>query len=348
MRRARSPRPRAAASAARPRHQTPAARAVRVEPRHRRGARAADRPDAGRRAASPRRWPRSTSTRGGCPPRARSSIATASYNGTPPDNAGRFCDWLRGRRARARRARGRPLRRVRLRQPRLGLHLPGRPAADRRPARGLRGPRGSTRAARATRATTSTGSSRPGTSRSGARWRPRSASSWRPPRRPSARTSRVEIVRGARREPASWTRSAPAPMRVAVNRELHTKGGRHPSERSTRHIELELPAGVAYRAGDHLGVIPHNAGRAGRARGRAVRPRPRRATCACAAPAAAQAFLPGGRADLGRAAARRLRRAAGRGHAQPDPDPGRAHRVPVDPAAAGRAGAPTRRATRTR
>ena len=23
-------------------------------------------------------------------------IATASYNGTPPDNAVRFCDWLRG------------------------------------------------------------------------------------------------------------------------------------------------------------------------------------------------------------------------------------------------------------
>src|SRR6185503_12900083 len=30
------------------------------------------------------------------------------------------------------------------------------------------------------------------------------------------------------------------------------------SERSTRHIELELPAGVTYRAGDHLGVVPRN------------------------------------------------------------------------------------------
>ncbi len=42
-------------------------------------------------------------------------IASASYNGTPPDNAARFCEWLRA-----------------LRQPRLGVHLPGDPPADRR------------------------------------------------------------------------------------------------------------------------------------------------------------------------------------------------------------------------
>jgi len=47
-------------------------------------------------------------------------------------------------------------------------------------------------------------------------------------------------------------------MRVVVNRELHRKEGAHPSERSTRHLELEIPADVGYRTGDHLGVIPHN------------------------------------------------------------------------------------------
>jgi len=47
-------------------------------------------------------------------------------------------------------------------------------------------------------------------------------------------------------------------MQVVENRELHTKTGLHPSERSTRHIVLALPAGVSYRAGDHLGVIPRN------------------------------------------------------------------------------------------
>jgi cytochrome P450/NADPH-cytochrome P450 reductase len=49
-----------------------------------------------------------------------------------------------------------------------------------------------------------------------------------------------------------------APMTIAVNRELHTKTGPAPSPRSTRHIELDLPKDVRYRAGDHLGVIPRN------------------------------------------------------------------------------------------
>src|SRR5574337_706498 len=31
-----------------------------------------------------------------------------------------------------------------------------------------------------------------------------------------------------------------------------------PSERSTRHVEIALPAGVSYAAGDHLGVVPRN------------------------------------------------------------------------------------------
>lgn len=48
------------------------------------------------------------------------------------------------------------------------------------------------------------------------------------------------------------------PMRVLANRELLTKSGAHPSERSTRHIALALPAELNYRAGDHLGIIPRN------------------------------------------------------------------------------------------
>ncbi len=43
------------------------------------------------------------------------------------------------------------------------------------------------------------------------------------------------------------------PLTVLVNRELQTG-----NERSTRHIELALPEGMNYRAGDHLGVIPRN------------------------------------------------------------------------------------------
>ncbi len=48
------------------------------------------------------------------------------------------------------------------------------------------------------------------------------------------------------------------PMTVTTNYELHNKTEPHPSERSTRHIEVSLPEGVSYRAGDHLGVIAHN------------------------------------------------------------------------------------------
>jgi cytochrome P450 / NADPH-cytochrome P450 reductase len=49
-----------------------------------------------------------------------------------------------------------------------------------------------------------------------------------------------------------------APMKVLVNTELQNKSGANASDRSTRHIEVQLPAGVAYRVGDHLSVVPRN------------------------------------------------------------------------------------------
>jgi cytochrome P450 / NADPH-cytochrome P450 reductase len=48
------------------------------------------------------------------------------------------------------------------------------------------------------------------------------------------------------------------PATVLVNRELYQKDGSHPAERSARHLEIELPAGVSYRTGFHLGIIPNN------------------------------------------------------------------------------------------
>jgi cytochrome P450/NADPH-cytochrome P450 reductase len=42
--------------------------------------------------------------------------------------------------------------------------------------------------------------------------------------------------------------------RVRARRELQASG----SPRRTRHLEISLPAGVAYRAGDHLGICPMN------------------------------------------------------------------------------------------
>jgi cytochrome P450/NADPH-cytochrome P450 reductase len=48
------------------------------------------------------------------------------------------------------------------------------------------------------------------------------------------------------------------PMKVLVNTELQTKTGANASERSTRHIEVQLPPSVNYRVGDHLSVVPRN------------------------------------------------------------------------------------------
>jgi cytochrome P450/NADPH-cytochrome P450 reductase len=49
-----------------------------------------------------------------------------------------------------------------------------------------------------------------------------------------------------------------SPMMVSVNTELQNKAGANPSDRSTRHIEVQLPAGTSYRVGDHLSVVPRN------------------------------------------------------------------------------------------
>ncbi len=49
-----------------------------------------------------------------------------------------------------------------------------------------------------------------------------------------------------------------APMKMLVNKELQNKQGANASDRSTRHIEVQLPSGISYRVGDHLSVVPRN------------------------------------------------------------------------------------------
>ena len=49
-----------------------------------------------------------------------------------------------------------------------------------------------------------------------------------------------------------------AAMQVVLNTELQNKAGLHASQRSTRHILVQLPAGASYRVGDHLSVAPRN------------------------------------------------------------------------------------------
>jgi cytochrome P450 / NADPH-cytochrome P450 reductase len=49
-----------------------------------------------------------------------------------------------------------------------------------------------------------------------------------------------------------------SPMKMLVNTELQNRTGANASTRSTRHIEVQLPPGTAYRVGDHLSVVPRN------------------------------------------------------------------------------------------
>jgi cytochrome P450 / NADPH-cytochrome P450 reductase len=58
--------------------------------------------------------------------------------------------------------------------------------------------------------------------------------------------------------PAPIAATGAAPMKVLVNAELQNKSGPNASDRSTRHVEVALPEGAAYRVGDHLSVAPRN------------------------------------------------------------------------------------------
>ena len=67
---------------------------------------------------------------------------------------------------------------------------------------------------------------------------------------------RVEMLPSDSPSPFVHTLGA-LPMRVRHTRDLTNDGAPVPVH-PVRHIELELPSGVSYEAGDHLGVIPHN------------------------------------------------------------------------------------------
>jgi cytochrome P450/NADPH-cytochrome P450 reductase len=49
-----------------------------------------------------------------------------------------------------------------------------------------------------------------------------------------------------------------SPMKVLINSELQNKTGANASDRSTKHIEVQLPPDLSYRVGDHLSVVPRN------------------------------------------------------------------------------------------
>ena len=67
----------------------------------------------------------------------------------------------------------------------------------------------------------------------------------------------VETVATAAANPVVAAAGAQEMTVIAV-RELQSRDSATPSERSTKHIEIALPAGVTYRVGDHLSVVPRN------------------------------------------------------------------------------------------
>ncbi|MDN4523983.1 bifunctional cytochrome P450/NADPH--P450 reductase [Fictibacillus fluitans] len=66
-------------------------------------------------------------------------------------------------------------------------------------------------------------------------------------------TLSLQLVDGAIDGPLAKMHDAFS-AKVTVSKELQQPG----SERSTRHLEIELPSGTAYHEGDHLGIIPRN------------------------------------------------------------------------------------------
>ncbi len=184
-------------------------------------------------------------------------IVTASYNGTPPDNAGKFCDWLQGDGLQPDALKGvnytvfgcgnREWATTFQAIPRLIDTKLETYGARRIYSRGE-------------------GDASADFADNFEDWY---TPLWReaaralgigvelPPPMPQQVLYQVEVVTEHATHPLAANFGARL-MGVVENRELHIKDGPCPSERSTRHLEVVLPAGVTYQAGDHLGILPIN------------------------------------------------------------------------------------------
>ena len=182
-------------------------------------------------------------------------VVTASYNGQPPDNAGRFCSWLTGAAPSGAASEVRfavfgcgnrdwaeTYQRVPMR---IDEELAAYGATRVHP-RGEGDARGDFDgqfeawcAGLWDHLGTVLGLTEADTARAG--------SGPRLVVRTENRRTASPVVRSYQAQPAT----------VRVNRELTT--GEEAGDRSVRHLEVELPEGTSYAAGDHLGVLPRNA-----------------------------------------------------------------------------------------
>ena len=205
-----------------------------------------------RSTASRRSSVRSTTFVGKLPTEGGVSILCASYNGAPPDNAaGQYVEWLR-RRPRADACAGVPYAVFGCGNRDWTCDLSGGAALHRRAHR---------RAGRNRIAARGEGNAREDLDGQYEAWfaglRPVAAQAFAVTGGLERETRAEPLYRVETVAPAIDNAAVAATgglhMRVVENRELLAAPGR-----STRHIEFELPEGVAYRAGDHLAVAPRN------------------------------------------------------------------------------------------
>ena len=183
-------------------------------------------------------------------------IVCSSYNGEPPENATAFVAGLGAASTACRRLRRRVVHRLRMRRHRLGRNVSGGSQGAGQRARAAVARPGSIRAARATRTAISTISTGRGTPTCGPTSAPRcELPTESTEQAPTGPRLSISIVNRQLTNPVVLSYEA-TPALVTRNVELTANGTA--GTRSTRHVEVALPAGMQYRAGDHLGVLPRN------------------------------------------------------------------------------------------
>ncbi|MBI1879099.1 MAG: flavodoxin domain-containing protein, partial [Chloroflexi bacterium] len=181
------------------------------------------------------------------------AIVAASYNGTPPDNARKFCDWLTGGNLSAQALQG-------VRYALFGCGNRDWAATYQAIPRMIDqklsdysatriGPRGEGNAA-ADFDGDFQGWYQPFWTTTAETLKLDLGAA---PEAEKGPLYKIEVI--DERHPNPFVASFGArPMVIIENRELQSQS----SERSTRHIELALPEGVTYQTGEHLGVIAQN------------------------------------------------------------------------------------------
>src|SRR5271165_591722 len=194
---------------------------------------------------------------GALPKDGAAIIVTASYNGTPPDNAAEFCSWIRDPATAADAGAG-------LRYTVFGCGSTDWAATYQAIPKlldtELEG-RGATRAYRRGEGDAAADFDGQYADWHAGLWQALAAGLSLPEDKVAAAANghrlAISLVNRQTANPVVKSYQAQAAL-IEVNRELQRTDGPEPPERSTRHIEIKLPPGTSYATGDHLGVLPRN------------------------------------------------------------------------------------------